>query len=313
MQIKPQRNTYAFFGQGILILFIIVTVFLVKDDFLQAVREKSPQMIELLGDNETADSEALIDDGSAPQIKETVREQPGALRLSGGSSITVEQSALSSAEIVKETNKQRVLNGLTELTTSSALSLSAKNKLDDMFKKQYFEHLSPTGEGVETIAEEAGYAFAIVGENLALGDFTSSSAIVTAWMNSPKHRANILYTEYEDIGIAVRYGKFEGNNVWVAVQHFGKPISSCPEIDMELKKEIEANKKDSESMWENLERARINLETRTIKEGEEYENEVSAFNASVQVYNNLIESIKKDIEIFNKQAVKFNACASSKI
>jgi uncharacterized protein YkwD len=312
MQIKQQKNTYAFFGQGILVLFVIVTIFLVKDDFLQAVREKIPRSVELLGDN-ASDTQKLIENGSVSLEKEIVREQPGALRLSGSSSIDLTQSALAAAEILKKTNEERIFYGLTSLNLNNTLSLSAKNKLDDIFKRQYFEHISPTGKGVEAVAEDAGYEFAIVGENLALGDFTSSSAVVDAWMNSPKHRANILYTEYEDIGIAVRYGNFEGNNVWVAVQHFGKPISSCPSIDMDLKKKIEQDKKDSESMWTNLEQSRIDLENRPIKEGEEYENEIEAFNISVQVYNDLIAAIKKDIESFNSQATKFNTCASSKI
>ncbi len=312
MQIKQQKNTYAFFGQGILVLFVIVTIFLVKDDFLQAIREKVPHSVELLGDR-ASDTEELIKDDSISLEKEVVREQPGALRLSGGSSIDVKQSALVVTEILKKTNEERVFYGKTSLELNSTLSLSAKNKLDDIFKRQYFEHISPTGEGVESVTEDAGYEFAIVGENLALGNFNSSSAVVDAWMNSPKHRANILYTDYEEIGIAVRYGNFEGNTVWVAVQHFGKPISSCPSINMNLKKKIEQDKKDSESMWTNLEQSRIDLENRPIKEGEEYENEITVFNSSVQIYNNLISTIKKDIESFNSQATKFNDCASSQI
>ena len=39
---------------------------------------------------------------------------------------------------------------------------------------------------------------------------------------------NILNTKYEEIGVAVGRGQFQGHQTWLAVQEFGKPAASCP-------------------------------------------------------------------------------------
>ena len=40
------------------------------------------------------------------------------------------------------------------------------------------------------------------GENIAFG-FTSAQAAMTAWMNSPGHKGNILHTGFKEIGVSV--------------------------------------------------------------------------------------------------------------
>jgi uncharacterized protein YkwD len=50
-----------------------------------------------------------------------------------------------------------------------------------------------------------GYRYRMAGENLAVG-YRSSSAVVDGWMGSPGHRANILKSGFEEIGLAVANG-----------------------------------------------------------------------------------------------------------
>jgi hypothetical protein len=59
------------------------------------------------------------------------------------------------------------------------------------------------------------------GENLAI-NFRSSNDVQEAWMNSPKHRANILDKRFEDIGIATVPAESNGKTVLFVVQMFGK-------------------------------------------------------------------------------------------
>jgi uncharacterized protein YkwD len=93
-----------------------------------------------------------------------------------------------------------------------------------MFENQYFAHESPTGEKVSDLAKKFGYDFLLIGENLAMGNFSSDEDLVLAWMESPGHRENILNEKYQEIGVAVKKGIFEGKEVWIAVQHFGLPF-----------------------------------------------------------------------------------------
>jgi hypothetical protein len=53
-----------------------------------------------------------------------------------------------------------------------------------------------------------------------------SKEVNDAWMSSPAHRQNILNPNYKEVGIAVLKGEFNGNEVYVVVQHFGKPKGS---------------------------------------------------------------------------------------
>ncbi|HYC34592.1 MAG TPA: CAP domain-containing protein, partial [Candidatus Paceibacterota bacterium] len=157
-------------------------------------------------------------------IKTTVENLPDPLiskkaAVSGNLTVSV---------IVTETNNQRKANGLSELGVNELLTRAAQMKLDDMFKNQYFEHESPDGKGPGEVAEAAGYRFLTVGENLALGSFADEKDLVQAWMDSPGHRANILGTQFTEIGIAAKKGMFKGEEVWIAVQEFGKPLSACP-------------------------------------------------------------------------------------
>ena len=62
-------------------------------------------------------------------------------------------------------------------------------------------------------------------------DFSSADAIVTAWMNSPTHKANLLSGKYKDIGIAVVDGRLNGSDTTLVVQMFGSPQTNIPEVD----------------------------------------------------------------------------------
>jgi len=60
------------------------------------------------------------------------------------------------------------------------------------------------------------------GENLAIG-FLDSEEVYQAWNNSPSHKANLFNPNYQDIGITVLKGDFQGNETYVVVQLFGAP------------------------------------------------------------------------------------------
>lgn len=47
--------------------------------------------------------------------------------------------------------------------------------------------------------------------------------MVTAWMNSPTHKANIVSPNYTQTGIAVLEGELDGVETTLVVQMFGKP------------------------------------------------------------------------------------------
>src|SRR5690606_36401283 len=88
------------------------------------------------------------------------------------------------------------------LTTNSMLNSAAQSKASDMIARSYFSHVDPDGNYVWPKITAAGYGpYLALGENLAM-DFSSASATVEAWMNSPTHRANIVNENFQDQGLA---------------------------------------------------------------------------------------------------------------
>lgn len=216
---------------------------------------------------------------------------------------------LTDAGILLWTNKNRADAGTKDLTENVMLSKMAKQKLDDLFAKQYFEHESPTGVGPSGLAKDVGYDYIVIGENLALGSFNDDKSLVDAWMASPGHRANILNTRYREIGIAVGQGVFEGKNTWIAVQEFGLPITACPQPSSIDKKTIDKAKKNVDLLEASLAAQKKTIDDASLKYGAEYNALVEKYNTSVHQFNAAVTSLKSKISDYNKQVAAFNACA----
>lgn len=119
----------------------------------------------------------------------------------------------------------RVHAGLSELSDSQQLDLSAGEKATDVLRCDDFSHTACGREFTYWI-DQAGYASDScwhVGENLAwgIGAYGTVRSIFQAWMRSPTHRQNILGS-YEDLGLSQQVGELDGRagaTVWAA--HFG--------------------------------------------------------------------------------------------
>lgn len=224
---------------------------------------------------------------------------------------SVQESFLTKEGVIKFTNSARVQAGLTPLLENFQLNQSAYSKAYDMFSKQYFAHDSPEGKNVSDLASEAGYQFIVIGENLALGSFKDDRELVTGWMNSPGHRANILNPSYKEIGVAVIKGNFNGKTTWIAVQHFGRPLSDCIQPDDNLSRKIDENEALISKLKSELDSERSMLYLIEDKSSENYKFLVESFNRKVDEYNQLIEETKNYIREYNNQVNHFNQCISS--
>ena len=125
-------------------------------------------------------------------------------------------------EIINATNQQRLAAGLPLLTLNNKLTTVAELKAADMVKNDYFNHVSPYNVPMSYWYSEAGYDYRYAGENLAV-DFTDDRNIITAWMESPKHRENLLNPDYTEVGVAVLRGIYNGHMTNFVVQELGKP------------------------------------------------------------------------------------------
>ncbi len=129
-------------------------------------------------------------------------------------------SNIDQKSVIELTNKEREKKGLGDLVENEALDKAAEAKAANMFSENYWAHFAPSGKTPWDFILGAGYRFTFAGENLAK-NFYKSDEVVTAWMNSPTHRDNLLNSHYRDIGIAVVDGVLNGQKTTLVVQEFG--------------------------------------------------------------------------------------------
>ena len=115
-------------------------------------------------------------------------------------------------EVVRLVNVERRRMGLGELTYDWEIGRVARIKSEDMRDKRYFSHTSPTYGSPFQMLRSFGISYRSAGENIARGQ-TTPAAVVSAWMASPGHRANILNASFTHIGV----GYASGGNYWTQI------------------------------------------------------------------------------------------------
>ena len=105
-------------------------------------------------------------------------------------------------------NRERSSRGIAKLKYSGALTKAAQSHSKNMVSMDFFDHVAPNASTPQSRANAAGYPGSFLGENIAWGSGTlgSPARIVTAWMGSPDHRANILKPDFRSIGIGIADG-----------------------------------------------------------------------------------------------------------
>jgi uncharacterized YkwD family protein len=127
---------------------------------------------------------------------------------SGTSTGTVAPASAFATQVVTLVNQERAKAGLSPLKANNAtLTKMALDKAKDMYSKGYFDHNSPTYGSPFDMMKKYGINFGYAGENIAKGQPTPQ-VVMTDWMNSAGHRANILNANYTTIGVAYYNGEW---------------------------------------------------------------------------------------------------------
>ena len=108
-------------------------------------------------------------------------------------------------------NQERSARGLHPLAQNARLQAAAAAHTTEMVDDGYFAHASADGTSFSARILRSGYvgrhASWILGENLAWGtdDLATPANLMSAWMRSPEHRANVLTRAYRDVGIGIGF------------------------------------------------------------------------------------------------------------
>ena len=222
------------------------------------------------------------------------------------------------------TNKARAGHGLPSLRTNRLLNAIAESRAKDMLEKQYFAHVSPTGQEAADIARKVGYPYKIIAENIAEGDFSTNREMVDGWMQSPGHRKNILSREVEEIGVAVLKGKMHGNDLYIGVQIFGlqaPPVSKDPCVapPKRLSDDIERGKAEMARLVDQSNRLRQDLDAdREAIEAErrvadddpkkvrDLNRKIGAYNQKSNRYNRIMADAKAKAAVLESRVREYN-------
>lgn len=132
----------------------------------------------------------------------------GGASSSGGSS--GEDVSAWGNRVLELINEERAKEGLGAMVMDSGLVNVATVRANETV--QSFSHTRPDGRDCFTAYDEQGVSYQSAGENIAYG-YSSPESVMDGWMNSPGHRANILYAGFGRVGVGVV--KSGGRYYWV--------------------------------------------------------------------------------------------------
>ena len=127
-------------------------------------------------------------------------------------------------------NRERRARGLRALTRSKILDTASRQYARDMVRQSFFAHVTPVGGTLTQRIRQSSYLDGArgykIGENLAWGSGSLATPrhTVASWMDSPKHRANILNPRFRQLGVGISTGapRETSSRAATYVTHFGQ-------------------------------------------------------------------------------------------
>jgi uncharacterized protein YkwD len=179
-------------------------------------------LVTLQGDTSVASTSTAVIKNAKPKSTPSMTAYTSASGSGSGpvSGSTVSTNTGYTAQVLALTNSERAKAGCKALSVSSKLTKAAQSHSTDMAAKNYFSHDSQDGRSPFDRMKDAGYSFSAAAENIAMGQQTPAD-VMTAWMNSAGHKANILNCTYTQLGVGYAVSK-SGSSYWT--QDFGKPL-----------------------------------------------------------------------------------------
>src|SRR4028119_834567 len=123
--------------------------------------------------------------------------------------------------LLELTNLERSKLRFSPLTFNTQLLNAAATHSQNMALQDFFSHTGKDGSSLGSRISATGYQFSAAAENIAAGSSTPQQ-VVSSWMNSSGHRANILNPNLKEIGIGYYFladdtGSVNFNHYWTQV------------------------------------------------------------------------------------------------
>ncbi|GGU97744.1 hypothetical protein GCM10010182_12590 [Actinomadura cremea] len=167
-----------------------------------ATAEPSPTRPSPVKPKETREAEPVQRASRAPERKPTPTPKAAEPKRTTRPKQQAPAGGTAASRVVALVNGERAKQGCGPVRSNAALARAAQGHSADMAARGYFDHTSPDGKSPGDRITAAGYRWSAYGENIAKGQ-SGPESVMSSWMNSPGHRANILNCTFDEIGVGV--------------------------------------------------------------------------------------------------------------
>lgn len=181
-----------------------------RDEGLEQLRQRLTSLPSDSPSPIASASDAMITESISPTVAVSPRTVP----------TLTPAPATSQSAVLAQMNAQRAAESVAALEEHQLLTTVAQRHAHDMATRAYFSHTDPEGVTFQQRILNSGYSGTLNAENLGL---TSGTAVqvVSGWMDSAGHRANLLNASYVAVGIGAAHGTWQGMPVVFVVAVFG--------------------------------------------------------------------------------------------
>jgi uncharacterized protein YkwD len=156
---------------------------------------------------------------------------PFSATAGGDANVSTAREPSLEALVLQRSTEVRAAHGLGQLSASTGLTKAALTHSRSMVVNGFFAHESTNGapfwKRLKSFYTPRSKGWT-VGENLAMfgGAKPDANAIVSSWMASSPHRANLLNRQFSDAGVVILYdvaaaGVYGGEPTWVVTLDVG--------------------------------------------------------------------------------------------
>lgn len=137
----------------------------------------------------------------------------GAIQVAIGQQIDSQDDA-TIAGVLRVVNLERTARGLGAVSVNEILQRAAKWMAEDLAASDALDHTDSRHRGLPSRLQAFGYEDPrLLAENVAEGQETPT-AVVSSWLHSAPHRANLLHPEVREAGVGHAINSL-GQHYWV--------------------------------------------------------------------------------------------------
>lgn len=182
----------------VFVILICISIYFISEDNKEVLYESTEYITE---ESSIEDNLVAINDSNYDEIKSLAFD-------------LVSVNEKEATEVLVDTNKYRINNGVQELVLDDDLSKIANIRAVEMAMYDKFSHERPDGSNYSELFPELNIESYSSGENIAYG-YVDADDVCDGWKESSGHYANMINSRYKRLGVGIY--KYNDTIYWVQI------------------------------------------------------------------------------------------------